>query len=223
MTREVRANVIFLLVLFFLAAPGFGLLMYRKLHGTARPNDLPEAVSVSTAYMQPLPVDPRLPRREPRVVRDWVRQLLQAREGPDVKVMRDGEGEAAGPLVSDRFVTQLAGMSADADGSLKLVLVRWDAKTDLATEQPKLFAETNGHRVDGKILLTESTEVPREVRYALQDVGYIDPPARVWWITATLPKSAANPPPDSITLQYRITGIDAPETIRLSPGPATRP
>ncbi|MDB5326591.1 MAG: hypothetical protein JWM57_2160 [Phycisphaerales bacterium] len=220
MTREVRANAIFVCVLVVLCAPGFYMLMKKRLSGSGDSNAQPVPALYSAAYNQPPPFDPRLPRIEPATVRDWVRGLLQARQGSTVRVARDGESPDAGPVISDQFVTQLAGISANSDGSLALSLLRWADTGEQTTESPKVTADLGGRSVELIVNRMDPIEVPPNVRHALQAVGYITPPLRVWWIACTVPTRPGDPTPRAVTLQGK--AIPA-EVLIINRTPATRP
>lgn len=220
MTREARANLIFVGILVLLCAPGFFMLMKKRLSGGGNSNSQPVPALYSAAYNQPPPFDPRLPRIEPATVRDWVRGLLQARQGTGVRVARDGGAPDAGPVISDRFVTQLAGISANTDGTLALSLLRWVDSGEQTTESPKVTADLGGRSVELIVNRMDPIEVPPNVRHALQSVGYITPPLRVWWLACTVPTLPGDPTPRSVTLQGKAIPT---EVLTLNRTPATRP
>ena len=58
MTRETRANLIFLVVILALVTPGGVILFHRKLAPTIKPMGMPEAVSQEIAYLSPLETPP---------------------------------------------------------------------------------------------------------------------------------------------------------------------
>ncbi|HEX8323012.1 MAG TPA: hypothetical protein VF595_03785 [Tepidisphaeraceae bacterium] len=214
MTRELRANLIFFVCLVLFVSPGFLILMSRKLNGRDRPNDLPDPVPSAIAYVQPPPVPP-LPRIEPKPVRDWVRQLLQDRQGSDARMMRDADKA----VVSDRFVTQLVSIAPAENGATRVALLIWDERSELATEQLRLTAEVGGRTIDAVVARTEPIDVTRRVRHALQDVGYVRPPEKVWWLSATL---ATTERPKSLTLHRRLTAdTPEPEVIAVPAASAT--
>lgn len=219
MTREARANLIFVVCLVVLSTPGFLILMSRKLGGSTKPNDLPAPVPMETAYVQPPPAPPRLPRVEPPATRAWVQKLLSSRHGPDVPMVRAG-GQ---PVTSDRFVTQLVGLSTGTDGAWEVALLIWDDRGEVATEAIDVSSQSAGRTTPGVIRQTEAVDVPRDVRRSLQDLGYARPPEKVWWIEAALPAGSR---PTTITLRRRLTADDAtPETIVVPAAisAATRP
>lgn len=179
MRKESRANVIFFLVLLVLIAPGFVILMRKKLSGPTDPAHLPTMIPHQAAYIQPDPIPPRAPRVEPAAVRSWVTQQLHDRVDPNASVVRDQTG--AGPLVGDKFVTQIVHRVGG-----QLVLLIWRAEIE------PLSFET---KVDGASLGVPSVEwvdVPKDVRHSLQKVGYTDPPERIAWVEVPLTAVPAN-------------------------------
>ncbi|MBC7783096.1 MAG: hypothetical protein H7144_04585, partial [Burkholderiales bacterium] len=76
MTRELRANLIFVCILIVLVTPGFVILIKKRLASETGPNDLPHPVPHAVAYIQPPPVPPGLARVEPALVRGWITRLL---------------------------------------------------------------------------------------------------------------------------------------------------
>lgn len=190
MTREVRINLIFIGALVLLLAPGFVFLMKKKLSDTSgRSNFMPEAAPYRIAYIQPLPAPP-VPRKQPKLVRDWVTRLAVEHFGEEV-----GESGrrpfATNPFVSDRFVTECVG-TFPLDGRQRVVLLQWEDNVNLSTTPStavRVFDE-NDVGVDCQTAAVERVDVPPDVRHALQDVGYVDPPVHVWWIAADKPASA---------------------------------
>jgi hypothetical protein len=127
------------------------------------------------AYIQPPPIPPRVPRIEPPEVRAWVTRQLHDRINPNTSVARDITG--AGPVVGDRFVTQLVQASDE-----QLALLIWSSGVEQASialdagDGPQLLAAA----------IATSVDVPKNVRHALQQVGYVNPPEQLAWIDVPL-------------------------------------
>jgi hypothetical protein len=212
MTREQRANLIFVSVLILLIAPGAYILLSKKLRGTSDPNFMPDPVSVSAAYNQPLPVQPGLPRVEPPEARQWIGNLLKDRIDPETSVLRDPSG---GPVVTDSFRTQVAQLSRH-DTLASAWLVVWDDRNDLTASQPAIVVYQGPARYQSSGRNLERLDVPVTVRHALQKVGYLDPPKRIWLVQADFDAAAAKP--DRIELIYAdADGKTSMETATLHP------
>lgn len=175
MRNESRANIIFFVVLLVLILPGFVILMRKKLSGPTDPVHLPPLVPHQAAYIQPEPVPPRAPRIEPPVVRAWVERELHDRVDPNATLARDRTG--AGAVVSDRFVTQLVHAS-----DRQIVLLVWSADTD-----PRTVKISTDSIEESDVEVTRTfIDVPKDIRHALQDVGYTNPPERIEWVQIAL-------------------------------------
>ncbi len=182
MTREARANLIFGIILFVLMAPGFVLLMRKKLSGSSEPNYMPQAPPHAAAYMQPPPVPPSVPRVEPAEVKQWLTNLLHDRVSPTASVTRGRDG--SGPAISDRFTTQLLLSESPAGQPLKLHLLFWDTQfnPDGLTVSVSDEKQTLPLTVETPVTWVD---VPKDIRRTLQHVGYIDPPTKIAWVTAS--------------------------------------
>ncbi|MGC4032663.1 MAG: hypothetical protein QM754_13215 [Tepidisphaeraceae bacterium] len=219
MTRENRVNVIFLSVLALLMAPGFVILMSRKLSGGGgKSNARPDPVASAISYMQPLPAPP-VPRAEPRRIRDWVAGMIHERLGQDARTVRQDASPDSLPVVSDRFVTQFAGFTKTAGGKTRLWLIVWEDAPDLHANPPMI--EAGGFTATARP--PEIVDMPIEMRHSLQDTGWVDPPPRIAWLNADLPAEAASA--DSIALTRHVAGRDVVERITLpkTARPATEP
>lgn len=178
MRKESRANIIFFLVLLVLILPGFVILMRKKLAGPTDPAHLPTLIPHQAAYIQPEPVPPRAPRIEPPAVRAWVTRELHDRVDPNATVARDSTG--TGAVVSDRFATQLVHAS-----DRQIVLLVWSADSDPLTVT---IGTSSGE--ESNLELTRTwIDVPKNIRHALQNVGYTDPPERIAWVQIALSRT----------------------------------
>lgn len=199
MQKESRANLIFFSILVILIAPGFVILMKKKLSGSSEPAHLPPLVPHEAAYIQPEPIPPRAPRIEPPEVRAWVTKLLHDRINPTLSLVRDPNTDS--PIVGNRFTTQLVYVNQD-----KLAFLIW------STHVTSVNVSADGLNV----LSTDPVawiEVPTHIRHSLQKVGYINPPERIAWLevkfSGALPggtrvKIVYPPAEESITLPSRI-------------------
>ncbi|GIW76893.1 MAG: hypothetical protein KatS3mg104_1956 [Phycisphaerae bacterium] len=173
MRKETKANLVFALLLLILIAPGFFILMKKKLSGSTEPAHLPPLIPHEAAYIQPEPIPPRAPRVEPPEVRGWVMTLLHDQIDPNSRMVRDPLNDS--PIVGNRYTTQLVYMNHD-----KLVFLIWSDNV------PSVRVWVDG----SSELVTDSVtwiEIPKHIRHVLQKVGYIDPPQRIAWVQAKLP------------------------------------
>ena len=192
MTREVKANLIFLVALVVLVSPGFFILMKKRLNGPNKPIFMADPVPTVAAYNQPPPVPPALPRVEPATVRAWVTQILQNDAGPSAILMRTSDDPAAGPVMGSHYVTQ--GLSADqSNGALTVRLLAWDADS-LSAPQVDIKGIAAEGSITAEILKVQSIDVPVDVRHHLQDVSFIDPPQTVSLIVCRIKSKS----PDAI-------------------------
>jgi hypothetical protein len=178
MRKESRANVIFFLVVLVLIAPGFVILMRKKLAGPTDPAHLPTMIPHQAAYIQPDPIPPRAPRVEPPEVRAWVTRQLHDRFDPNASVLRDDTG--AGAVVSDAYATQLVHVDDQ-----RLILLVWSADVE------RVSLGTQGEEADIATVEPAWIDVTRDIRHTLQRVGYTDPPERIAWVDVPLDRPLA--------------------------------
>jgi hypothetical protein len=203
MTKEGRFNLIFFSVLLVLMLPGFLILMSRKLGGTSDPNYMPNPLQHVAAYMQPPPIPPTVPRTEPQAVRDWVTKLLHDRVDSEASLARSMDG---GPAIGDRFRSQVVHVQSADPSRYRVVVLIWSSKV----RQDGQDAPTV--RVEGLDLkhaippMAEAIDVPKDIRRALQKVGYIDPPLRVAWIDTMFVLSGAETLPKAVIVDATIDG-----------------
>jgi hypothetical protein len=206
-TREQRANFIFACALAVLIAPGFFLLMRKKLTGSDRPNFLPEPVPHQVAYIQPDPVPPNLPRVEPTEVKQWVDTLIRER---GIKPLR---GTGGTPILSNDHRVQMLGEKA-AGAAMQIALLLWK-DSPLGNDEPELTASDD---TPAAVVANTPIDVPTPIRHALQEAGYVNPPTRVWLIE----RSFASVPRSQLRLRYP-SGTLPVQTIRLMRDEAIAP
>lgn len=190
MRKEARLNLIFFGILLVLLAPGFLILMRKKLSGTDEPNYLPDPIPHSTAYNQPLPVPPGLPRNEPPEATEWVNSLVREHVSPTARMLRTGTNQ---PVVSDAFRTQAIHVHHDGAAG-RVVLLVWDERPSL---EPRVQVEVGAEPAGTSESKRTMIDVPKKVRHALQRVGYVDPPEKVWLVDLGFTASAM---PERITV-----------------------
>jgi len=170
MTRETRSNLIFLAIFLAISLPGAVILVKKKLRPDAAPAPLsrPDPVRRQLPYMAPQVTSDKVVRYVPPMTREWLMEVDRSREGTGEFLMRDRQ-----PALSEDRSLQVLNVT---DSTLTLIL--WDGGGGEPT------VEVEGHVV--KQVERHVAEVPRAVRKELQDGGFVDPPARVFWLRANV-------------------------------------
>ncbi len=164
MSKEHRLNLIFFVILLLIIAPGYFILMKKKLTGPADPNYMPDPVQDKLAYVHPPGGNPNLPRVEPPEVRQWINKLIQDRFSHNDTVLL----KQAAPVLSDQFQTQLIRLDQTDTRTTRAVLLIWKDQTALP--------EITFHSVDGSIrkadVDSDTVPLPKNILRSLQNVGY---------------------------------------------------
>ncbi|HEY0008741.1 MAG TPA: hypothetical protein VGB55_08465 [Tepidisphaeraceae bacterium] len=210
MRREPKANLIFLLILIPLLVPGFVILMNKKLSGTTEPNYMPEALPSSSAYIQPPPVPPSVPRVEPPRVRQWVGDLLRERAGAEAILARGPKGQ--GPAVGELFRTQLLHITDKSPRTIRVMV--WD-DLPLTERNPMIRLNAGEGEITASSQNLEKIDVPRDIRRALQSVGYVNPPQHVWLASAEFPVDAGTKIKSIVLGSQGRDGANRDETITI--------
>lgn len=172
MTRETKANLIFLSLFVALSVPG-GIILFKKKLNSTRMMYLPDPVNRTLAYMDPMPAPPNVPRVVPPLTAGWVAQLAAGRSVP----MRPDAAGAPLPVMSKNQLFQVVACEP-ADDHWTLRLLAWDER--LRPDASRLTALADaGSPVAGRILSAEELPLPAPVRKELQDSGFTRPPERV--------------------------------------------
>lgn len=212
MRKEARLNLIFFGILLVLLAPGFIILMRKKLSGSSEPNYMPDPIPHAVGYVQPAPVPPGLPRVEPPEARQWTTKLVHERVSPTASVLTVRDNVA---IVSDAFRTQ-ALCFVGGEPESRLLLMLWDDRVVASGSNPRIEVRFNGVQQQIEASNVDSVPVPKDVRHALQRVGYVDPPEKVWIIAFKFASFPAQAMPDRIILGVtEPRGTVTTETITL--------
>ena len=208
MKREIKANVIFAVILLILVAPGAIILVRKKLNGPSDPNYMPKALHNSVAFNQPPPFPPGLPRVEPSDVSKWVGTELVARSNGLAIPIRNPTDQSA--IMGSRFRTQLLGQQI-IDGKLRIYLLIWD---ESVTQQSLLKITSVPNNLAGTIQTFASLTPPKNIRHALQRCGYVDPPVSAVWVEVNFDTNTQNV--NGLTVE-RTDRPTQTEEIRFSP------
>lgn len=172
MSRETRANLIFLAVFVALCLPGAIKIFQKKMQPGAKPIDMRDPVRRSLPYMDPQPTPDTFPRVEPAETRIWVNGLASEIAGADLRRIR-----GMLPHISDNRRFELLYM-VQHEGHCRAGLLVWDSPLAAATDT-QAAALVEGSLRQARIVRTLSRDLPPIVRKELQDAGFIDPPRRV--------------------------------------------
>lgn len=220
MTKETRANLIFLTVIVVLTAPGLILFVIKHLDRPARGLE-PPPVRTRFAYMDRTPQIAGLSRVTPpatgRFVANVTRQVLSMQSGLQ-SLVGAGRFDA---VMSEQLYFQVVAVGA-SKGIYRVALIGW---TEKLAPLPTLYTITGARgqaTVPGSLVAYESRNMPLEIRKELQDYGYILPPSGVLWMIVEFPGEA---PVERCAIEYRMDDQVIRDAIDFAPAAAaaTRP
>lgn len=193
MTRETKFNLIFIVVLIILVAPGGYKLFQKKLQPGARYMSRPDSMPTELAYIDEASLDPRLKRVVPPLTANWVRESAEARWKP---------ADAVRPSWHRGLISQQRGaevlVSEQSPGSVRMGLLIWQSAGVRAVE--KLQATWN-HQ-PGVLESSEILAVPETVRKELRDLGMTRPASQVAWAVVRFPAGAEISEAADLQLQW---------------------
>ncbi|MCS7033852.1 MAG: hypothetical protein NZ561_07635 [Phycisphaerae bacterium] len=187
MSREARANLIFLGLFLLISAPGVAMLVKKKMEAGRAPAWLPVPARQSVVYMDPIDAPPTLRRLTPALTASWVADLTRLRIGPTTLPSRSGADGAPEPVMSEQRLAQLLAFEPAAQYP-RLALLLWNLPRDAQAAQISLRLQHDSQVIVLQNVTTESIELPPAVKRDLQDSGIPAPPLRVWWVCADLPQ-----------------------------------
>ncbi|MBC7782263.1 MAG: hypothetical protein H7144_00370, partial [Burkholderiales bacterium] len=103
--------------------------------------------------------------------------------------------------VGDRFRSQAVYLADENADQRRAIVFIWDENVLPRPDSPKLSLKTGDSEISSAALECSIVDVPANVRRALQDVGYIDPPSRVLWVDARFPAAQGEPPPSAMLIK----------------------
>ena len=168
MTRETRANLIFLAIFLAISLPGAVLLVKKRSEPGAPAMSMPDYVRQRLPYMASQRTSDTVIRVVPELTGRWV-ETINRELGGGPAVLMNGHV----PLISDDRAVQVVSISKDA-----VFLFVWDEDATVG----KVWAESSGTRIDGPVALTQKLSVPEPVRKELMYAGVIKPPSQVRWV-----------------------------------------
>ncbi len=202
---ENRINLFVLLLVILLAIPGGYKLFMKQLGPESNQMFLlPPAVHRTIAYNAPMPVPPTIQRVVPARTAAWVASLAQGRTGAGQVAMHGWPTPGLEPLASRFQVFQVVAIErAGAGPGLKLSLIVWHADAPADPKAYELVADYPGATTRARVTAASDLELPEAVRNELQDNNFIDPPRKVIWLTAEVPKPAGAK--SDVPLGFRLT------------------
>ena len=195
MTRETKANLIFLSLFVALSVPG-GIILFKKKLTSTRMMYLPDPVNRTLTYMDPMPAPPSVPRVVPPLTAAWVAQLGGGRAVP----MRAAAGGMPMPVMSRNQLFQVAACEL-AEDHWRLWLLVWDPRLRPEVERLTALAD-GGAPVAGRVESADAIPMPTPVRKELQDAGYPRPPDSVVRVVVRFDGKPAPGNKSTILLNY---------------------
>ncbi len=185
MTREARFNLIFLIVLLALSAPGMIILTTKALRGTGGLNASPPTAKVATVYLNPVGASGKTIRLATPKVVSFVDGMAQKHLDRPAQRL-GGAGGRPSPLIGHDF--RLEALGRGKDGWYVLIWQHVDGP-----DASNITGTLGGQTIEAQVV--EVVDVPTEVRRELQKgpplttvegfAGYAAPPRRVAVVRVT--------------------------------------
>lgn len=213
MTRETRANLIFIVIFLLISAPGLVMLVKKKMETGRPPLWLPVPARQSVVYIDPIDAPPTLRRLTPALTAAWVADLVRNRFGAAVVPMTTN-GDATEPVMSTNRLAQLVADESTPSGR-RVALLVWNLPRDANNVQIDLRAATSSADSIETLAISDLTAepigLPRAVKRDLQDSGIPAPPFKVWWVTAAVPAAGKV----EVTIDCTVDGKTISDTLTL--------
>ncbi|MCO6436294.1 MAG: hypothetical protein J5J06_04315 [Phycisphaerae bacterium] len=216
MTRETRYNLVFLVVICVLSAPGAIILFRKKMDPNAPAMYLPKPVRQTMAAVDPRPAPDSVHRVLGPLQREWIAGLDWSWAFPGSREEKPHPTE-----VSQKRTFQL-GFLDWSDHGLRVGLVGWAAaatdRSVLERLQFRIASPNRGDGADGRLTASQRIEVPVQVRHELQDNGYILPPADVRLLALEFDRNDSAPENDTtdLILTLRCSGCSPIEEDQIA-------
>lgn len=198
MSKETKVNLIALVVLGVLLAPGAIILFNKKLDPEAAPMYLPSVLPPAFAYNDPWERPPHISRIIPRETGQWVRGVAEERMEGDRQVPIQWLSGA----VSRGRGFELAAVATVPEG-YEVGLLVWRLEGDPVPEDWKVEVSTlepvsvgmpklgePGIRVNGRLIEPLEVALYRTsmtVREELRDMGMLEPHTQARWVKLFIP------------------------------------
>lgn len=178
MTKETKANLIFLAIILALLLPG-GIILFRKrMNPDARRADLPDPVPTTVTFMDPQPTPPGMRRVAPPKTMQWFAKIVQDHVGSSaITSLNDADGL---PLMSDGKSFQLAAIREEPSAT-RVWAVSWEPNDADFFRSAHWTLATHDHVFDGAGKTFEEIAIPDAVRDELGENGLLKPPKTMAW------------------------------------------
>lgn len=178
MSRESRANLIFLAIFLAIALPGAIVLVRKKLDPAAAPMGGPPTVKDRLVYFDPLESPPGFKRLVPTITANWVGDLARDRFGTTAVPRRvDADGQSS-PILSENRLVQLVGVQSSSS-TQRIALLVWNVPREGGDVTIAIDAATGEKTVPVGAIATESIPLPPQIIKDLHGSGLATPPQRV--------------------------------------------
>lgn len=218
MKSETRANWIFLTVFMLLMGPGLIILSvkaYKK--GAAGMN--PPAPQTVSAYNNPTPQNPMLPRVAPPQTREFVETVAQRMLKLQPGMTRSPDAADGNPIISERRWLELMAAGPNED-HFNIAIFAWNSSLAPLPGLYEFTAFRNGQSTKAGMVAYEQQNLPIDIRSELQAYSYILPPDSVMWIILQVPGSE---PVDAIEMKYTMNGKTIHDRLPLRSDATTSP
>lgn len=213
MTRETRFNLIVLISLLVLSAPGAVILFLKKLDPTASPMYLPHPVHGKRAFNDPAALPPIVPRVVPPRTRAWLATLPEGGAPGDRLLLAPVELA----LSRDRRLQVLS--IARRGPSTEVLLVDWAPASSPSTPSEVRLELASGEIRPTSLERSTRLPVPEPVRRELQRLGFLAPPREIRTLRTGCSPSIS---PDSVVTVLANTRVSGFNRIRV-PGRSSGP
>lgn len=188
MTREARANLIFLAIFLVVSIPGAIILVRKKMDPLSRPMWIPDGRLTRLVYIDPTDAPPTMPRMAPAITSAWVADEARARFGITIVPMLLMEDGSTTPVISDSRYFQLLGTKR-IGSSFTIHLLVWNLPRGSGTPDVSITRLLNPTDQSSRMpvpFTIQPAQIPADVKRDLQDSGFPKPPQHVLWMEATL-------------------------------------
>lgn len=180
MQKETKSNLIFLIVLLIILAPGAFILVKKKLDPNSRRMGGPDPVRKATAYIDPFDVPEDFRRLVPPAAEEWVATLMPTQVGRTPTTVPTDHG---GPAVSERKMFEVLSVSRNSLGIQASVLV-WNLPNNKQPTLVKAKAAIGKQVLDATNVKIVKLQIPKPVQDELRTAGFIRPPSQAAIVTA---------------------------------------
>lgn len=204
-SKESRANLIFVALFVLISIPGLIMLVRKKMDPERGPMWMPPAMYSGLVYIDTIDAPPNIKRFVPARTAAWVRDLVRERFGPAAPPTSVVDGDDQ-PVMSEDRLAQLVGVET-RDGKTRIAVLFWNLPRESTPTSIQIL------RDDTPLTdtITESIEVPQEIKRDLQESGIPAPPLHVQFVTATLNSAASG----KLSLRCEVDGTIVSDTLVL--------